>query len=142
MIVGRRHQGFPGAGDVFASSRGPFFVGHVTKDEHHAEERSRAVQNGRRGVVDGNIDPVAPQEDGVVGEPHDRPPLENFLHGAGHRLPGFLVDDPKNLGQRTTARFIERPSRQCFGDGVHERHLTAGIGGDDGVADAPQRRAQ
>jgi len=78
----------------------------------------------------------------VVRQPDHRPLPQHLVDGTLDFLASLLVDDGKDFREEPSACFLLSPSGQALGHGIHEDDAPIGIGGDDGVTDASQRRFQ
>ncbi len=96
----------------------------------------------RAAVGDRPLRAVAGDQHRVVRQAHDRALAEDPLHRVLDRRPRALVDDAEHLGQRPGRGVGLPPAGEGLGDRVQEVDAPGGVGGDDGVPDAVQRRAE
>ena len=97
------------------------------------------VPNWRGAVVDGTLVAVLANEHGVVRQSRRRSLAKRPGRRVFNRLAGFFVNDPKDGVEGLTQRIALRPTRQRLGDRIQVGDAALDIGGDDGVANAPQR---
>ena len=82
----------------------------VAEDQHHAHRVFARIADRRAAVVDRQLGPVAPQQDGVVGQADDDAGAQHLEDGTFHRLPRLLVDDAEDVVERPAARLGRRPA--------------------------------
>ena len=78
----------------------------------------------------------------MVRQPNDDAFLHRFCRWVMDRLPRFLVDDAEHGVELLACCFLFLPPGQRLGHGVHVGDAAFGIGGDNRIADAGERRPQ
>jgi hypothetical protein len=118
------------------------FGGLIAKDQHHANDLAARIVNRCAGVSDGDFASIAREEQGVVRQSDDGAFAQHARHGVLHRRARLFVDDAEHLGEWFAARLGFAPAGQLFGDGIHSRHASLSIRGNDRIADAVEGGAQ
>ena len=85
---------------------------------------------------------VAGKEQRVVGQADDHPFPEGPAGGILGRMTGLFVDDVEHRAEGPPFRVFGLPAGQGGGDRVEKGDPAAGVGGDDGIADARQGGAK
>ena len=83
----------------------------IAEDEDDSVQRAIIAVNGRAAVIDRDLLAIPGEKDGVVGKADHRSRAPHLFDRALHRLPGFLADDTKYLGQRLSFGVRERSIR-------------------------------
>ena len=111
----------------------------IAEHQHCPDHGAAVVANRCAAVSDISLAAIARNQHRVVGQTLNRA-LRQCCRNRNHRgLPGFLVDDLKNVGDLTALGLCVGPTGQQFAGGVQQRHVRFGISGNDCVADGIER---
>src|SRR6185369_2920383 len=116
----------------------PIVFGYIAEHQHHPDNGTVGIANGRRAVRDLVFRAAAGQQCGVVGQTHDRSALHDKLYRIDRGRTRLRVDDVKYLEQRSTQSFDLRPSGQPLCCRIHAGYQASGIGGNHSVSDGLQ----
>ena len=116
--------------------------GDVTVYQHSAGHPAVMGENRRAAICNNALPAVTRDQYSVVGQAVYSTMLQGFLYRIFRRLPGFLVDDMKNLFHRAADGFRFLPAGKLFGNGIQERHAPLGISGHDCIPDGVERNRE
>ena len=114
-------------------------LAHILEHDHCADHLPSRIVDRRGGVFDGRLDPVAPDEEAVRGQPDDSVELDGLVHRVPRGFARRGVDDVEHLGERPAQRLPRRPARHAFGHRIEIGHVARNIRAEHGVADGVKR---
>jgi hypothetical protein len=90
--------------------------------------------NGRRRILDGGFNAIAPDENAAAAQSHSFILLHGDRHGIHHvfGIPG--IDNPEHIDKSPAYGLSARPARHRFSHLIEIRHLARHIGANDGIA--------
>jgi len=100
------------------------------------------ITDGGATVGNGYLAAVSGNQQCMVGQADNNALAKYPVNRVFHRIPGFFIDDVKNIVQRMTAGFIIFPAGKLFSYGIHQFNLALHIRGDYCIPDALQRGTQ
>jgi hypothetical protein len=117
-------------------------LGHVPEHQHRPTDAAALVPDRGGAVVNGSLRAVLRDEERVVRKSDNRSFPERPEGRVLDRLAGVLVDDAEHPVERLPGGVILAPPGQLLGDGVEVGDVAAGVGREDGIADAGERDPQ
>ncbi len=111
----------------------------VPEDHDDPGEPARVIVQRCRGLVDGELDPVAAHEHEMAGESHRSILVETALGRGLDRLPGRFVEHGKHAGERFSPRFGEAPSGEVLRDRIEVLDHSPPVSRDHRIGDGGKR---
>jgi hypothetical protein len=92
--------------------------GGIVKNDDRADDAASAVVERGGGILDDRFEPVAPDEEAIIGQAYRAVLFNRYLQEVTSRFAGPAIDEVQDFGERLAHGLIAAPAGHGLGDRV------------------------